>query len=499
MATVYKTYKFRLYPSKEQEAVLEKTLDSCRFLYNCLLEQWKENYKAWVAGGKIHEKPDNGKSAQGKEFRKIKADFPQFEGIFAHLLEDVIIRFHDKAVESFYRRVKQKAKKAGFPRFKGKNRFDSFTYPDQRAKGELGEIDAPSKKSGWNYDPKTKKLTLYQLHGGQSVAIKMRKHRQSIGRVNALTIKREGKHWYACFVIGVEKEAVTVKPITNPVGIDLGLESLITLSTGEIVEHPRFLRKSEDKLKAAQRAVSRKKKGSNSRRRAVQHLAATHRKITNQRKDYLHKVSRRLVSSFDGIFFEDLQIANMTKRPKPVENEDGTGYAPNGAAAKAGLNKSILDASWGILTTFTRYKAAEAGILYTEVDPRDTSQICSVCSVKPDEKKTLDVRLHKCEHCGYQAHRDHNAAINILRKGLGTSLQGAATPQAKLLSAKPMLQHGVPVTPSYVPPQPKLREVQSVFTDDEVSRNSGGGKKTAKSASKPKLALPLEVQLSFGF
>ena len=159
---------------------------------------------------------------------------------------------------------------------------------------------------------------------------------------------------------------------------DLGITHFAALSTGEFIDNPRKSRKAEKKLTKLQTALSRKKRGSHRRNKAVQAVAKAHRKIRKQRADFLHTQSRKLVNRFQVIAFEDLQIDNLLKRPKPKQDEDGT-YLPNGAAAKAGLNKSISDAGWGQFIQYCTYKAAWAGRTVVQVDPKYTSQICSGC------------------------------------------------------------------------------------------------------------------------
>jgi putative transposase len=222
--------------------------------------------------------------------------------------------------------------------------------------------------------------------------------------------------------LACEVEACPTLPYTDEaIGIDLGLLHFATLSTGDTIENPRYLRKSEKRLKKAQQALSCKKRGSKRRKKAVQRIAKQHRKIRNQRQDFLHKESRKLVSTYEFTVFEDISSANLSKRPKPKQDEDGK-YLPNGASAKAGLNKSILDAGWSTFITMCEYKAESAGtVQVVRVNPYKTSQICSAC-LKEGPHKDLSERTHTCIYCGVVLDRDVNAARNILR--LGRSHQG---------------------------------------------------------------------------
>jgi len=193
-----------------------------------------------------------------------------------------------------------------------------------------------------------------------------------------------------------------------------------TLSDGSTIENPRYYRKAEKRLQKHQQSLARKKRGSHRRRKAVKQVAQAHRKVRNQRADFLHKESRKLVNTYGTIVFEELEPANMSKRPKPKQDENGK-YLPNGAAAKGGLNKSINDAGWGQFVQYCVSKAANAGRQVLFVNPKYTSQACSGCG--QIRKKDLSERWHSCD-CGSELDRDHNAALNILR--LGRSRQASA-------------------------------------------------------------------------
>jgi putative transposase len=282
-----------------------------------------------------------------------------------------------------------------YPRYKGKGQYDSLTYP----------------QAGFSVTH-DHRVCLSKIG-----SIKVKLHRKIKGAIKTCTIKREGYAWYIIFACEVEAEHLSVS--YEDVGIDLGVMRLATLSNGEAIEHPRYLRKAEKKLQVAQQALSRKKRGSNRRKKAVKTVARLHRKVRNQRQDFLHKQSRALVNRYQVIVFEELEAAHLTKRPKPKQDENGR-YLPNGASAKAGLNKSILDAGWGQFVQYTQYKAESAGRTVLLVNPHYTSQVCSGCGTV--KKKELSERWHSCE-CGTELDRDHNAAINILR--LGRSRQAA--------------------------------------------------------------------------
>jgi putative transposase len=174
--------------------------------------------------------------------------------------------------------------------------------------------------------------------------------------------------------------------------------------------------------------LARKKRGSYRRKKAVREVSKAHRKVRNQRTDFLHQASRKLVNEYGLIVFEELQPANMSRRAKPKQDEETGTYLPNGASAKSGVNKSINDAGWGQFVQFCSSKAANAGRTVVQVTPRYTSQVCSGCGTV--KKKELSERWHSCE-CGTELDRDHNAALNILR--LGSSRQLAMAVEAPCL------------------------------------------------------------------
>jgi len=200
------------------------------------------------------------------------------------------------------------------------------------------------------------------------------------------------------FSVEIEKPIETTEQKTS-IGIDVGLNSLLTLSNGKQIEPPEFMRESEDKLGREQKRFNRKKKGSENRKKQKIKVAKVHRAIRNQRTDFAHKTSRKLVDSYDRIVFEDLQIKNM------MQNHH--------------LAKSISDAGWNQLMILTKSKAEYAGKVVEFVNARNTSQNCSGCG--NSVPKDLSVRTHSCPYCGLVLDRDHNAAINILKRSISTA------------------------------------------------------------------------------
>ncbi len=376
-----KTFKYRIYPNRTTEQKLFWTLNRCRELYNAALSERKDAYR--YAGKSISY------YEQQNDLPEIKHEIrPEYQDIAAHVLQDVLNRLK-KAFDNFFRRC-QNGENPGYPRFQGRNRYDSFTYPDG---------------AGWKFDG-------HSLHLTKIGNAKVKLHRPLTGKIKTVTIKREVDQWYVTFSCEVE-EPEKLPVSYEDVGIDLGVTHLATLSNGEMIEHPRYYRKAQKILEQRQQALSRKKRGSHRREKARKLVAKAHRQIARQRKDFQHKASKQLVKRYQAIVFEDIKTGNLTRKPQPKQDDKGA-YLPNGASAKGGLNTSILDAGWGTFVSMCSIKAAWAGRTVIKVDPRFTSQVCSGCGQV--RKKDLEVRWHSCD-CGTELDRDVNAAINILERG----------------------------------------------------------------------------------
>ena len=361
-----KTFKYRLYPSRKQIERLEQTLNTCRILYNNALAERKQQAEMYMLPV---ERDWIGYHEQAVSLPKQKEDNPFLPQVHSQVLQDTLRRL-DKSFKSFFRRVKV-GEKPGYPRFKNYWRYNSFTYP----------------QIGFRLDGK--KLLLSKIG---TVNIKL--HRPMEGTTKTCTLRRDIDRWYACFSVEFPNTHTEKVEVRKAVGVDVGLSSLVTLSTGEKIEPPKFLQKSEEKLAREQRRLSRKKKGSKNRPKQRIRVAKVHRKIRDQRTDFNHKLSRVLVNNYDLIAFEDLRIKNMLKNHH--------------------LAKGISDAGWGQLQTFTTYKAEEAGKHTEFVVPHNTSKECSKCGALMN--MTLAKRTFRCTSCGFVLDRDHNAAINILKK-----------------------------------------------------------------------------------
>ena len=226
-------------------------------------------------------------------------------------------------------------------------------------------------------------------------------------------MRREGRRWWVT-IRCVDVPAEPLPATGRQVGIDLGVNILMATSDGALITNDRHAQRAAHQLARAQRALATKQRGSQHRRRAVERVAAAHRRARNRRTDTLHQLSRQLVNDYDLIVHEQLAIANLVRRPRPRPDRAG-GYAPNGAAAKAGLNRCIHDAGWGQLLAMITYKAESAGRTVIAVDPRNTSRTCADCGhISAGNRRGA---VFECQACGHQAHADTNAAINILRAG----------------------------------------------------------------------------------
>jgi len=354
-------YKFRMYPNRQQEDQLEQTIDTCRRLYNLALADRKAAYET-----------DGVSRSYEDQAAMLVAEKREgnFKGVFSQVLQDVLRRL-DKAFKAFFRRVKV-GEKPGYPRFKGAGWYKSFTYPQVGFKLEGS------------------KITLSKIG-----TIRIFKHREVEGKIKTCTIKKDLLgHWYAVLVTEIEDVPAT-EPKTA-IGVDVGLKSLITTSTGESIQYPRYYIQLEEKLASAQRSLSRKKKGSANRMKAKAKVAKISKRIQNLRDEFLNQISRKLVDSADVIIFENLNISGMLKNHH--------------------LAKHIQDHAWGKLIQLTRSKAAKAGKVVELVDARYTSQKCSQCGIMVP--KTLAERTHACPNCGLEMDRDLNASLNIRTLGL---------------------------------------------------------------------------------
>jgi putative transposase len=299
----------------------------------------------------------------------------------------------DRAFCAFYRRC-ARGEVPGFPRFKARSRFDSLQYEDT---------------NGWRLKSEARRVALLGIGD-----VKVHLHREVRGTPKAITVKREGRHWFVS-IRCVEVETTPLAPTGREVGIDPGVVNLVATSEGDLVDGARLERRAAARLARAQRELATKQRGSMRRPPAKQLVADQHRRVRNRRRDLAHKLSRKLVDDYDLIVVEDLAVRRMVRRPAPRPWCDG-GFEPNGARAKSGLNRSIHDAGWGELVRMLAYKAEDAGRELRIVSPRCTSQRCSLCG-HTDAASRRSQEAFECTACGHRDHADVNAARNILWAG----------------------------------------------------------------------------------
>ena len=365
-----KAYQYRLYPTKGQISILNRTFDLCRKVYNNTLALRRDSWN-------YDQKPLTFFDTT-KELTRWKKEFPELYTINAQVLQNVQSRV-DLAFKAFFRRVKNGVS-PGYPRFKSVGRYRSITYP----------------QSGFKIDIQNQ--TIFASKIGKIKAII---HRPYNGKIKTMTIKcTSNKKWYVFFV--VEQDTIIHEHVGDEVtGIDLGLTTFAMHSNGECIENPRFFKTDERALANAQRKVSKEEDGSSEQKTRRRVVSRIHERIANRRKNFIHQESRKLVDRFKIIVFENLKIRDIQQTSK--------------------LTKPISDASWGMMIRTTCSKAEEAGSKVVLVDPKNTTQFCSRCGSYV--RKELSNRIHSCPLCGLVMDRDQNAAINILRLGL-QSLSG---------------------------------------------------------------------------
>lgn len=353
------TFKYRILPTSAQAVFLAGELREACSLYNAAKQERDDAWKTCRKSINFYD--------QANQLKAMRADGCLTLANFS-CASDVLRRV-DRTYKAFFRRCKA-GHKPGFPRFRSFRRYDSITFP--------------------HYGDGCRLLDTGKLRVQGAGHIKVNLHRPLEGVVKTVTVKREAGRWFACF--SVERAGRLLPDNAEAIGIDVGLTHFAVLSNGTEIDNPRHYRNAEARLRRCQRKVARRKKGSNRRRKAVLLIQRAHVHVANQRADFHHKLSRRLVNEYGLIAVEDLNVKGL---------------------AGGMLAKSVHDAGWSQFIAMLSYKAESAGRVLVKVDPRGTSQTC-VCGQRVP--KTLADRWHDCPACGLSASRDHVSSRVILSR-----------------------------------------------------------------------------------
>ncbi|MFI6655824.1 RNA-guided endonuclease InsQ/TnpB family protein [Streptomyces sp. NPDC050523] len=396
-----RAYKFLMRPTMGQLGALSEMLRDHCTLYNAALQERRDAYRhasrTTVRYGQ-----------QSRQLKDIRA-FDLDQGRWSFSSQQATLRRLDKAFAAFFRRIKT-GESPGYPRFRSTRRFNTVDFPKD---GDGCRWDATA------HDP----VTRVRLQGIGHVRV--HQHRPVIGTVKTISVKREGRRWYV--VLTAVQDQPAPLPVTGRVvGIDMGIATFLADSRGAFVSNPRHGRKAAAKLGAAQQALSRCKRASKRHSKAVETVARLHRKVRRERLDHAHKTALAYVRGNDFIAHEDLTIRNMSKAPAPRPDPDQPGvFLPNGARAKAGVNRSIVDAGWGVFLAILKAKAEGAGREVIAVDPRNTSRRCPQCGHTAKENRPTQETFH-CVSCGHHTHADTVGAVNVLRAGLARRAANSA-------------------------------------------------------------------------
>ena len=361
-----KAYKYRLYPNKEQEELIEKTFGCCRFVYNKTLSYRKDKYKN-------NKESMNKTSCNNYVNQILKKQYKWLKEVDKFALTNSVYNM-DNSYKKFFK------EHTGYPKFKSKkdnhkSYTTNFTNKNIEVSFNNNKIKLPKLK--W---------------------IKAKIHHDFIGNIKNATLSKTPSGKYFVSIL-VDCKSKLYPKSNNKIGIDMGIKNLLITSNGEVFDNKRFTNKYSNKLTKEQRKLAHKIKGSNNWNKQRIKVAKIHEKIANQRKDYLNKISKQIINENQVIICEDLHIKDMSKNKR--------------------LSKAILDCAWGELTRQLKYKSEWYGRIYHEINRYfPSSQLCNKCGYQNRDVKNLGIRFWECPKCGKLHDRDNNASINILNKGL---------------------------------------------------------------------------------
>jgi len=360
-----KAYKYRLYPTKEQQVFFNKTFGCVRFIYNKMLNDRIQAYE---------KHKDSGEKSKYPTPAQYKSEFPWLKEVDSLALANAQLNL-DKAYKNFFREIQKGNKDQGFPKFKSKKKYD-YSYTTNNQNGTITLIDG--------------KIKLPKIG-----TIKIKLHRNFIGVIKSATIRKAPSGKYFISIL-VDSENKQFNKIDNAIGVDVGIKEFATTSNGDKYSNPKWLRKSEKRLAQLQKSLSRKQLGSKNRNKARLKVAKLHEKIANQRNDFLHKLSTTLLHENQVVVIEDLRVKNMQQNHK--------------------LAKAISEVSWAEFRRILECKAQWYGRNIV-IAPSNyaSSQLCSGCGYKNSDVKNLVVREWICPECGQIHDRDINASKNLLK------------------------------------------------------------------------------------
>ena len=359
------SYKYQAYPGQVTETRLNVALDTCRWLYNKLLEECND---ARACGTPLKKMETQARIVT------LKDENPALKEVYSKVLQMVNYTLWSNITA--LSQTKKRGSKIGKLRFKSASRYRTLNY----------------NQSGFKIDREHQNITFSKIG-----TVRFKMHRPYVGKVKGILITRSGDRWYV--IIQAEQDVSEPKGEGRSVGIDVGLNSYCVDSDGRVVENPRFYEQSLVKIKKLQQSVSRKKRYSNNWKKAKSRLNKTYEHIFNQRNDFLHKLSCQYVDTYATICVENIDVRNLKEK-----------------GSNTGMHRSIHSVAWGRFFSYLSYKAESVGTKLIKVNPRNTTQMCSNCG--KIVKKTLSNRVHECPYCGFVANRDYNAAVNICRIGM---------------------------------------------------------------------------------